>query len=205
MKTIKRFLAFALVAIFCAGTAHADFRWGIKAGMNFNKINYKHLTENIKTDNRAGWEAGLTAEFTVPIVGVGMDASVLYSRMNLDGQVEGLDKDEIYSHKDFIDIPVNLKWKIGVPVVGSIVKPMIYTGPDFLFAVGNDTMSDIINTHKCEIGWNIGVGVELLKHLQIQGGYCIGINKIANTVVNANTVDYKAKKNYWSVTAAYLF
>lgn len=207
MKTIQRIIVLALVAIFCASNAQADFRWGIKAGLNVNKINYKNLRENISPDNRTGWEAGMMAEFTVPIVNIGMDASILYSRMNLDKETTDINGTDVllYNHKDFIDIPVNLKWKIGLPVVGSIIKPMLLTGPDFMFAVGKNTLDDIVKTHKCEIGWNFGVGLELFKHLQLQGSYCLGINNIADGAFGLNAENYKAKKNYWTLTAAYLF
>lgn len=199
MKQFHKLLIVALVAIFAAGTASADFRWGIKAGLNFNKLDYKDAAANLEPGNRTGWEAGLMTEFTVPIIGVGADVSLLYARQNLDKATEA-----VYKDKDFLDIPVNLKWKINIPVVASIVKPMIFTGPDFLVALNKHSIENI-KSKTCEVGWNIGIGVELLKHLQVQGSYCIGMNNVAKYTGQVNTVDLKAKKNYWTVTAAYLF
>ncbi|MDE6341749.1 MAG: PorT family protein [Muribaculaceae bacterium] len=204
MKTLKKLLLVAIVAIFTVGHASADFRFGIKAGLNFNKLDYKNVQANLQDPgNRTGWMAGVMAEFTVPIVNIGMDASILYARQNLDDNT-------VYENKDFLDIPVNLKWKIGIPVVKNIVSPIIYTGPDFLFALNKKTL-DSFKSKSCEVGWNIGLGVELFKHLQVQAGYTIGLNNIVDTAdklgVNTGiqTQDYKVKKNYWSVTAAYLF
>ena len=208
MKTFHKALLVALVAIFSFGYASADFRFGVKAGLNFNKLDLKikdlQGAENYLKDegNRTGWMAGVMAEFTVPIVNIGMDASLLYARQNVDDN-------EVYENKNFLDIPVNLKWKIGIPVVKNIVSPIIYTGPDFLFALNKHTLEDI-KTKTCEIGWNIGLGVELFKHLQVEAGYCIGLNSVAKFSEkfggpNFNPADYKVKKNYWSLTAAYLF
>lgn len=204
MKNFHKLLIVAIVAIFATSSASAGFRWGIKAGLNFNKLDYKNVGASIQNnDNRTGWEVGLTTEFTVPIVGVGADLSLLYARQNLN--VQTIEGHNAYDNKNFIDIPLNLKWKINIPVVASIVKPMIYTGPDFLVALNKNSIKDI-KTKTCEVGWNIGIGVELLKHLQIQGGYCIGMNNVMKyTGVDANLQNYKAKKNYWTVTAAYLF
>lgn len=204
MKTSYKSLLVALVAIFSFGYASADFRWGIKAGLNFNNLDYKNLENNF-TDpgNRTGWQAGLMAEFTIPIVNIGADLSLLYSRQNLDKVYDDNEK-EIYTNKDFIDIPLNLKWKIGLPVVGNIISPIIYTGPDFLFALNKNTLSDF-KEKKCEVGWNVGLGVELLKHLQVQAGYCFGLNSVAEKTIGTNAQDMKVKKNYWSVSAAYLF
>ncbi len=57
------------------------------------------------------------------------------------------------------------------------------------------------------MGWNVGVGLELLKHLQISGGYTFGINNVAKNipVLGDNIGKIKVKNNYWTITAAYLF
>lgn len=197
MKTLKKALLVAIVAIFTVGSASADFRWGIKAGLNFSNLNLKNF-QNTVTDpgNRTGWQAGIMAEFTIPIVNIGADASLMYMRQNLDNN-------DAYSNKNFIDLPINLKWKIGLPVVGKVISPIIYTGPDFLFAINKNTINDF-KSKTCEVGWNVGIGLQLVNHLQITGGYCFGLNGIAEKM-GVNTQDMKVKKNYWSVSAAYLF
>ena len=200
MKTLKKALLVAIVAIFTVGSASADFRWGIKAGLNFSNLNLKNV-QSIVTDpgNRTGWQAGLMAEFTIPIVNIGADASLLYMRQNIDNNVAS----EAYSNKNFIDLPINLKWKIGLPVVGKVISPIIYTGPDFLFALNKNTINDF-KSKTCEVGWNLGIGLQLVNHLQITAGYCFGLNGVAK-YVGINPQDQKVKKNYWSVSAAYLF
>ncbi|MDE7410161.1 MAG: PorT family protein [Muribaculaceae bacterium] len=208
MKTFHKTLLVALLAIFSFGYASADFRFGVKAGLNFNNVNFQKLKDltDVKDQfadksNQTGWMAGVMAEFTIPIVNIGADASIMYARQNVE-------KTAFYSNRDFLDIPINLKWKIGLPVVNKIITPMIYTGPDFMFAFGKNTLKDI-KEKKCEVGWNLGVGIEFFRHLQIQGGYCFGLNSVAkytNLVgLNIPENDLKVKKNYWTLTAAYLF
>lgn len=200
MKTLKKALLVAIVAIFTIGSASADFRWGIKAGLNFSDLNLKNF-QNSVTDpgNRTGWQAGLMAEFTIPVVNIGADASLLYMRQNIDNNVAS----EAYSNKDFIDLPINLKWKIKLPVVGKVISPIIYTGPDFLFALNKNTIKDF-KSKTCEVGWNVGLGLQLVNHLQVTAGYCFGLNSIAEKM-GVDAQDMKVKKNYWSVSAAYLF
>ena len=210
MKTFHKALLVTLVAIFSFGYASADFRFGLKAGLNFSKLDYKiqnwqEAANQLKDpSNQTGWMAGVMAEFTIPIVNIGADASILYAHQNISAN-----ESKYYDNKNFIDVPVNLKWKIGLPVVGKIISPIIYTGPDFLFALNKQILDDI-KTKTCEVGWNVGIGVELFRHLQIEAGYCFGLNnvmKYTNVVTGelVNQQDLKAKKNYWTVSAAYLF
>ena len=59
------------------------------------------------------------------------------------------------------------------------------------------------------MGWNLGLGLELFKHLQVSGGYTFGMNNVAKKIPvldnNLNIGDIKVKNNYWTITAAYLF
>ncbi|MDE6523513.1 MAG: PorT family protein [Muribaculaceae bacterium] len=211
MKTFHKALLVALVAIFSFGYASADFRFGVKAGLNFSKLDYKIKTleeaGNMLKDpnNQTGWMAGVMAEFTIPIINIGADASILYARQNVAKEQE-----EYYNNKNFLDIPVNLKWKIGLPVVGKFISPIIYTGPDFLFVLDKNVLQNV-QDKKCEVGWNIGIGVELLRHLQVEGGYCIGLNNVSKYtkyvpgIPDIPVEDFKVKKNYWTVSVAYLF
>lgn len=219
MKTIYKSLLVALVAIFTIGSASADFRWGIKAGASFNNVDFKKFTtvNGVKqqvTDksNQAGWMAGVMAEFTIPIINVGADLSLLYARQNVgaDKEFEG-----DYTNQNFLDIPLNFKYKLSLPLVSKIIKPMVYTGPDFMFVLDKNTLDNIVD-RKCEVGWNVGLGFEFFNHLQLQAGYTFGLNSVAKyadlagaltgtEIPSVPSEDLKVKKNYWSVSAAYLF
>ena len=168
------------VAILCAGAANAQFKFGIKAGLLVNKISLNN--DLFKSDNSCGWTAGPMVEFTVPIIGLTFDAGLMYARMNNAADVTiTTDKagivipveNNVYG-KNFLEIPINLKYKFTIPVLGSIFRPYIFTGPNFAFRL--DKAYD---------------------------GF--GINNIVDKVSDINTVDIKAKNNYWTVSAAYLF
>ena len=170
MRNTLKTLTLALAILIAGGTASAQFRVGVRAGLNVNKLHLDNVPNNFDSDNRCGFTAGAMAELTIPLVGINFDVSLMYTRMNSHITAEG---ENFGSAKDFIQIPINLKYKIGLPLISKIITPYIYTGPDFAFKLGK---SQIFKTFQAE--WDLGVGVELLRHLQIGAGYSWGINNI---------------------------
>lgn len=64
--------------------AQAQINFGVKAGLNVSKL---HLSKDIVSkDNRAGFFVGPTAEFTLPVLGLGIDGSVLYNQFGVDSE-----------------------------------------------------------------------------------------------------------------------
>lgn len=190
MKDFKKILVAFLIAVVGIGAADAQFRFGIKAGVNVNHLSLKDY--KIEDNNKAGWTAGVMGEFQVPIVGLCLDASLMYSRLN------GLE-----DNKNFLMIPINVKYKFGLPVVGSFFAPYIFTGPSFDFKLDKNTVSDF-KTKTFQAVWNIGLGIELVRHLQIGASYGFGMNNIAKKI--SSEIDpTKLHNNYWTITAAYLF
>ncbi len=69
-------------------------------------------------------------------------------------------------------------------------------------------VANFIETKSTQAVWNLGIGVELIRHLQIQGGYGFGMNNVAKHIADAQDKDIQFKKlrnNYWTITAAWLF
>lgn len=210
MNSMKRVLLVVLVALTSVAAANAQFKWGIKAGMNINKLHFsqKDLGANFAPENSTGWNAGVMAEFTVPVIGVGLDAAVMYSRMNNslpNRDITGVVSEEgSLFGRNFIEIPINVKYKFTIPVVSSILKPMVFTGPSFAFKLDKNLFKNI-KTKTCETAWNVGLGLEFFNHLQVTGAYAFGMNNIAGGIFNTDAVKVKVKNSYWTVSAAYLF
>lgn len=188
----KIFLAL-LIMVMGASVANAQFRFGVKAGVNVNHLSLKnyHFNDN----NNAGWTAGVMTEFQVPIVGLCLDLSVMYARLNPGD-------DAVFNNKNFIQIPLNVKYKFGLPVVGRFLSPYLFTGPSFDFKLDKNIVN-AVQTKTFQAVWNVGLGVELVRHLQIGASYGFGINNIAKKVGNVDPE--KLHNNYWTITAAYLF
>ena len=209
--TLSKRILIALVAVLAVfGSASAQFRFGIKAGVDINKMSFdKSAVTDSK--NRTGFTGGLMTEFTVPIIGLCFDASLMYThkvnnatQVTTDANGNAVSANKNYN-TDFLSLPINLKYKFGLPIVGNFVAPYIFTGPQFNFLMGKKEVKDFIKNKTCDINWNVGIGVQLLSHVQISAGYGFGINSAAKIIDGNVGGGKKVKNNCWTVTAAYLF
>ena len=108
--------------------------------------------------------------------------------------------------RDYIEIPVNLKWKIGIPAVGSLVTPYIFTGPSFAFLTKKEDIKHAYENKTFDVAWNVGAGVQLFNKLQIGASYGFGLTKAVEAFSDdVNAAGIEGKNRYWTVTAAYLF
>ena len=209
MKTLKRIAVVLAAVLIFAGSADAKIlRFGVKAGANFNKLSF---SKNIGSDltnkaNSTGWEAGAMIETNVPLFGLGLDLSLMYARMNNNAEIYENGVQVYDASKNFLMVPLNIKYKVSLPIVGKYIAPYIFTGPNFVFNLDKNTIKDITNK-KCQVACNFGLGVELINHLQIGASYNLGMGKVGKALLNINTnePEYTVKNNYWMVTAAYLF
>lgn len=214
MKTLKSIALVAVALLICATSANAKiFSFGIKAGLNINKLHFNKeaFTDVTNPDNSTGWEAGVMTEINVPIVGIGFDVSLMYARMNNSSQAYFHENGNVLGAfdgrnvgKNFLMLPINVKYKFNLPVVSHYIVPFIFTGPDFAFKLDKNIVN-AVKTKTCQVAWNVGLGVEFISHLQVAASYGFGINNIAEKFNVVNATDLNVKNNYWTVTAAWLF
>lgn len=197
MKISKKLFAVIILIATFTITANAQFHFGIKAGASINEMKF---SENIlNSSNRTGFTGGIMAEFTVPVIGVGGDASVMYARRSYETTYQSTTSTV---NRDYINIPVNLKYKIQIPVVSKIITPFITTGPDFSILVSKKNIENAWSNKKFDSAWTIGAGVQLVGHLQVAATYGWGLSKSSSQ--DSNVALY-GKNRCWTVTAAYLF
>ncbi len=195
---MKRIISVLLVAV-CIGMAmpaQAQLKWGVKGGVNVAKVTFDDKT--FQSDNMAGFFIGPMAEFTIPVIGLGIDGSLLYSQ-------KGIKADNNAVKQYGLDIPVNLKYNIGL---GSLLGIYIAAGPDFYFDFSKDKNirpDAEVEKKGAQVGINVGAGVKLIKHLQIGVNYNIPLGD-SFTMKNAwNAATSGAKTKTWQISAAYLF
>ena len=187
----------ALMIAVCIGMAmpaQAQIHFGVKGGLNLSKASFSNVGDNFKKDNFTGFFFGPMAEFNIPIVGLGVDASLLFAQRGIKVS-EG--NDDITVKQNGIDIPVNLKYTIGL---GSLLGIYIAAGPDFFF---DFKKKDYVDRKKAQVALNLGAGVKLLKHLQVGVTYQLPMGD-SFTWKNAGDA-IGAKNKTWQVSAAYLF
>ena len=147
-------------------------------------------------------------KFTLPVVGLGLDASALYDHR------EGKNKDGDQTIKaDAIQIPINVRYGFGI---GETAQVFFFAGPQFGFNIGSDkTWEDQVNNAKAEwtlktsnLSANVGIGAMLLSHLQVKLNYNFALGKTGEIETTVNGVKETiggAKANAWQLSAAYFF
>ena len=199
MKKVTGLVLIILMA-FIAVPAKSQLKFGVKGGLNISSV---HLNSDIlKADNVTGFQIGPMIETTIPLIGVGLDAAILYSQKGMDVKSETGTSTNVKT--DYIDVPVNLKWKFGL----LIIKGYLAAGPYIGFRVGGDKFWEIpgsvvgqVKAKNFSAGLNFGAGVELISHLQVGINYGLGLTDN----YSAEKYDLNAKNRGWSVTAAILF
>ncbi len=177
---------------------HSQIQFGLKGGLDVSKVSFS--SELWDGDNKTGFFIGPMAEFTLPVVGIGIDVAALYSQAGLKIESTGTGEDggSVSDKWKSIEVPVNLKWTLGL---GKMLGVFLAAGPQFGFNLNNKL--DGYETKSCAVTVNVGVGVKLINHLQVGLNYNIGASKIAESL-DERIVD-NMKKNSWQVSLAYLF
>ena len=209
MKKVFSLALFALTVLFSI-PAHADepLKIGVKAGLNVSDFHFS--SEVFDKSNQIGWFIGPTVKFTLPIVGLGMDASVLYdyrsAKLNY-ATVEQTVKQQQLS------IPVNLRYSIGL---GGTANIFFFGGPQIAFNVGDKdyqwNKSSNYALKNSNFSVNLGFGVTALRHLQVSANYNIACGNTADvtwkTATDAATSIFHKKSSRnssWQLGIAYFF
>ena len=196
-------LVFAALLFLGIGQVSAQVRLGVKGGLNIASVHFS--TDVLQSDNVTGFQIGPMIEGSLPLVGLGFDAAILYAQKGLETKTVSGEKTSLKN--DYIDVPVNLKWKLGLP----IMKVYLAAGPYVGFRVGGNkiwelpgSMVDHVKTKSFSAGLNFGAGVELISHLQVGLNYGLGLtNNYSMESLSLTKSD--GKNRGWSVTAAILF
>lgn len=205
----KLFTLIVLVAAtYFTVPANAQLKFGIKGGLNITDMSLSN--DVFETSNRTGFFIGPTIKFTLPIVGLGIDASALYDQREGEVNVEADDNTLVSTRlkQKSINIPINLRYDIGL---GSLAAVYLAAGPQFGFNVGDKNQSlykDVaewrLNTSNFSV--NVGAGVMLLGHLQVGANYNIVCGKTGEiTVLDSAESVLRGRSNTWQISAAYYF
>lgn len=194
----KVFTIISLVALFFVATpSQAQTRFGLKGG--FNVTNISLSSDVLNSSNRAGFFIGSSVKFTLPIVGLGVDAAALYD------QREAKLADATISQKS-INIPINARYTFGL---GDTAGLYLTAGPQFGINVGDEnfkiTNTDNYQLKKTNFSINLGAGVSLLSHLEVGFNYNIALGKTGDFSLNNAKNEYDSKNNAWQISAAYYF
>ena len=207
MKKILSIIA-VLVALLAA-PANAQVKFGVRGGANL--VNMKlsgNVVNNLQKDNRAGFYIGPTVKFTVPIVGLSVDASALYDQRSTEVTNES-ETQSIISRQ--LAIPVNVRYGWGL---GSVADIFLFAGPQVAFNFSKD--KSLFN-NAADWSWkesnfsvNVGLGCTILSHVELKANYNIACGKtgeatIFDAATKTVTGTVKSKYNSWQLGMAYYF
>lgn len=190
--------------------ASAQIKFGVKGGLNVTDMSFSK--DVLGADNRTGFFIGPTVLFTLPVVGLGIDASALYDQREAKLSVDGNKSETLKSQA--INVPVNLRYGFGL---GSLASIYMFAGPQFGFNVGdkNQSLYDDVaewTLKKSNFSINVGAGVMLVKHLQVSANYNIACGRTGNVTLKdaiSSTFDgfssSRGRSNAWQIALAYYF
>jgi hypothetical protein len=200
---MKKIFAVVLLAVAFAMPSKAQFSWGIQAGLNMSNISVKDAADNAGTavKSRTGFFVGPTVKFTLPLVGLGIDASALYD------QREGKAGDETIKSQS-IQIPINVRYGFGL---GSVAEVFAFAGPQFGFKLSGDKDFGVEEwtLKSSNLSANIGIGATVLSKLQAKLNYNIALGKTGEMkgkdAAGVMQEIGSAKFNAWQVSLAWFF
>ena len=178
---------------------NAQVKLGVKAGVNVTDMKLNSAV--FKAENRAGFFAGPTVKFSLPIIGLNVDLSALYDQRDM--KVE----EETFTSKN-ITVPINLRYSIGL---GSKAAIFLFAGPQFGFNLSDDKdLKENIDEWRWKesnFSFNVGGGLTV-KHVELFANYNVVIGKTGEFDAK-NTFDVlsegTARANAWQIGLAYFF
>lgn len=205
---MKKLMMILLVAVAVAMPSQAQVKFGLKGGLNLTNMTFSESGAKDAVKNKAGFFVGPTVKFTLPVVGLSLDAAALYDQRTAKAD-EG---DGKTLKTQSIQVPINVRYGVGL---SSVVNLFAFAGPQFGFNVG-DKHQSIVNDAKewtlksSNISANIGIGATLLDHLQVTVNYNIPLGKTGEVnVKDGADAAWKTvtggRANAWQISAGYFF
>ena len=199
---MKKIFALVVMAVAFAMPSKAQISWGIQAGLNMSNVSSSDLNGTVKS--RTGFFVGPTVKFSLPIVGLGIDASALYDQR--EGKAEVAGQTETVKSQS-IQVPINLRYGIGL----GVAEVFAFAGPQFGFNIGGKkgVFNDMADwtLKSSNFSANVGLGATILGKLQAKVNYNVALGKTGEFESVSSTVKQvaDAKFNAWQVSLAYFF
>ncbi|MFW9624250.1 outer membrane beta-barrel protein [Bacteroides graminisolvens] len=204
------------VCLAMAMPAKAQIKFGVKGGLNLASASLSDAWDaKGNADNYTGFFIGPMVDITIPIIGLGVDGAFMYSQKGtkFSYKESNISKEKTFKQQG-VEIPINLKYSIGL---GSLASIYFAAGPSFYFNMKSDddftfnSVAGSLDYDKSEVSLNLGAGVKLLRHLQLGLNYNMGLTDSAKAKINTSSGAWDAingesyKSKIWQVSVAYLF
>lgn len=129
MKKTIRILTLLTLVIVSAAPSIAQLRYGFRFGGSFATPSLRNA-KDYKLINRSGFSGGMMLEYTLPETGAAADIAVLFTRYSTRLEMPGGGR--MSFGRNFIEVPLHLKYKFWLPAFSNTVAPVVYTGPSLM-------------------------------------------------------------------------
>ena len=195
IRLVMTFVLFVTMSF----TASAQLRYGFRFGGDIATASLKNA-ETWSLRNRSGFSGGLVLEYQFPTCGFAPDIALLYARHNTRLQVSG--SNPVSFGRNFIDIPLHLKYKFWLRSFSRTMGPMLYTGPTLSIRLDHNNTTPL-RTHRLQGGWEAGIGFDVINFIQLTAGYRFALgNSIASSPLYP---DATLHPSGWNISATLLF
>ena len=200
-----------LLTTMLATTLQAEslVKFGLKGGMELMEMDFN--SDALRESNRAGFYIGPILKFQLPVVGLTVDASVMYNQRDLKVEDESVKQQSLL-------LPANVHYGVGV---GDVVTIFASAGPQICFNLGDDIFqwkdkqnnNNKYSLQNTLISFNVGLGVTLAKFLEAGVYYNIPTGKtgdftwetLETELKNQTWNSAKSKNNAWHVAIVFYF
>ena len=163
----KYCLTILMAVLLSSLSAAAQLRYGFRLGGSFAKASLSDAP-GMSTKNGSGFSGGIILEYQMENNGFAPDIALMYTRYSsrLIDEVSG----PVKLGRNFIEVPLHLKYKFYLSASNNLVAPMVYTGPSLLIRLGQGNPARI-STKTVQPGWDVGIGLDIINFIQISAGY----------------------------------
>lgn len=226
----NRYFLSAIILLFTAtGYAQFGIRGGINMANELHSFNHEAISAAFQSDNLTGYQVGLVYEFNPRKSGLGFEIGALLSqkggvfRMDSTNFAQSLIKG--YHEINYVEVPMNVRLRLNFGgVLGVFGTAGIYGAyalrgktvfeSDIATLIHEDSFDSFMN--RIDYGYSYGVGVELLRKIQLGLQWSQGLQK---RDANKNILDKistesggiapnltaKSSSNVFTVVLTYLF
>lgn len=211
MKRIL-FCSILFISFFSSG---ALAQLGIKAGINManeiKSLSSEAISAGFSTENLTGYQIGVVYQLNPAKSGIGTEIGFLVSQKGYSFSDSISIKDNIkigYKEINYLEIPINLRYKLKLGFVGIFGYGGLYAG----YALDGKIVTETDGTSKeleyqdylnrIDYGYNLGMGVEFFKKIQFGINWSHGLK---NTIKEDPADTENAKNRVFSVGLTYLF
>lgn len=193
----KRILI-AILLVVASLSVSGQVRLGIRGGITIDEMRFDR--DVVNSDNRVGYTAGLLLDVNIPVIGLGVEASAMYTHR--DNRLT--DEFRVFK-RHYIDIPVYARYRMSIPGIQKVLAPYIFIGPCFSVLFDEDG-SDYYDSSKTCLSWDAGLGVDLLNHLRLSANYGLGLSRAMKYIDREYDGEViHGKDSHWTINVAWLF